>query len=303
MNAPQRTLSWDDALTRLEEADRRIALAAGVVDLLHPDASQIAEDILRFLAWRYPDADPVAEYIRRAEALAALQERFDREPSVATLSGPAEPVPRDRYNISLLLSIVLTNHRFEIMQQLEAFLVGCTAPAARIASVGTGTGYELRLMARALQPNWTIESYDTDETVRTDAQHYLDFFGVTRPVIWGNDFPLDKVSSDFRSQYSAIVLCEVLEHLPNPLQSLRSVREYLAPGGRAFVTMAVNIAQEDHIFLYPDADSCRLQVREAGLKIVSEWVTSQTTLPPPADREAAFRRGNYVAVAVSASGG
>jgi phage gp29-like protein len=67
--------------------------------------------------------------------------------------------------------------------------------------------------------------------------------------------------------------------------------------------MAVNIAQEDHIFWYPDADSCRLQVREAGLKIVSEWVTSQTTLPPPADREAAFRRGNYVAVAVSASGG
>jgi hypothetical protein len=50
MNAPQRTLSWDDALTRLEEADRRIALAAGVVDLLHPDAPQIAEDILGFLA-------------------------------------------------------------------------------------------------------------------------------------------------------------------------------------------------------------------------------------------------------------
>jgi len=303
MNAPHRTLSWDDALTRLEEADRRIALAAGVVDLLHPDAPQIAEDILGFLAWRYPDADPVAEYIRRAEALAALQERFDREPSVATLSGPAEPVPRDRYNISLLLSIVLTNHRFEIMQQLDAFLANCTEPVGRIASVGTGTGYELRLTARTLPPGWTIESYDTDETVRADAQHYLEFFGVKRPVVWGNEFPLDEVRPDFRGKYSAIVLCEVLEHLPDPLQCLRSVREYLAPGGRAFVTMAVNIAQEDHIFLYPDVDSCRIQLREAGLNIVSEWVTPQTTLPPPADREAVFRKGDYVAVAVSASGG
>jgi len=303
MHAPDRTLSWDDALTRLEEADRRIALAAGVVDVLHPDAPQIAEDILRFLAWRYPDADPVAEYIRRAEALSTLQERFDREPCVATLSGPAEPVPRDRYNISLLLSIVLTNHRFEIMQQLEAFLADCTDPAGRIASIGTGTGYELRLMARTLQPGWTMESYDTDETVRADAQHYLEFFGVKRPVVWGSEFPLDQVSPEFRGKYSAAVLCEVLEHLPNPPQALRSVREYLAPGGRAFVTMAINIAQEDHIFLYPDVDSCRIQLREAGLNIVGEWVTPQTTLPPPADREAGFRKGNYVAVAVSASGG
>jgi 2-polyprenyl-3-methyl-5-hydroxy-6-metoxy-1,4-benzoquinol methylase len=303
VTAPHRTLSWDHALTRLEAADRRLALAAGVVDLLHPDATQIAEDILCFLAWRYPDADPVAEYIRRAEALAALQERFDREPSVATLSGPAELVPRDRYNIGLLLSIVFTNHRFEIMQQLYAFLANCTEPAGRIASVGTGTGYELRLMARTLQPGWTIESYDTDETVRTDAQHYLEFFGVKRPVIWGNQFPLDEVRTDFRGKYSAIVLCEVLEHLPNPPQSLCSVRECLTPGGRAFVTMAVNIAQEDHIFLYPDVDSCRIQLREAGLKIVSEWVTPQTTLPPPADREAVLRKGNYVAVAVSASSG
>ena len=245
----------------------------------------------------------MAEYIRRAEALAALQERFDREPSVATLSGPAEPVPRDRYNISLLLSIVFTNHRFEIMQQLDAFLADCTEPAGRIASVGTGTGYELRLTARTLPPGWTIESYDTDETVRADAQHYLEFFGVKRPVVWGNEFPLDEVRPDSRGKYSAIVLCEVLEHLPDPLQCLRSVREYLAPGGRAFVTMAVNIAQEDHIFLYPDVDSCRIQLREAGLNIVSEWVTPQTTLPPPADREAVFRKGDYVAVAVSASGG
>jgi len=299
MHAPDRALCWDDALTRLEQADRRIALAAGVVDVLHPDVPHIAEDILRFLAWRYPDADPIAEYLRRAEALSALQERFDRNPSVATLSGPAEAVPRDRYNISLLLSIVLTNHRFEIMQQLETFLANCTEPAGRMASVGTGTGYELRLMASALPPGWAIESYDTDETVCADAQRYLEFFGVKRPVIWGNDFPLDEVSPDFRGRYSAMVLCEVLEHLPNPLQSLRSVREYLAPGGRAFVTMAVNIAQEDHIFLYPDVESCRVQLREAGLNIVSEWVTPQTTLPPPADREAAFRKGDYVAVAAS----
>src|SRR5262245_30047694 len=144
--------------------------------------------------------------MRRAEALAALHERFDREPSVATLSGPAEPVPRDRYNISLLLSIVLTNHRFEIMQQLETFLASCAEPAGRMASVGTGTGYELRLMAGTIPPGWTIESYDTDETVRAEAQHYLEFFGVMRPVVWGSEFPLDQVRPDFRRKYSAIVL-------------------------------------------------------------------------------------------------
>ena len=47
-----------------------------------------------------------------------------------------------------------------------------------------------------------------------------------------------------------------------------------------FVTMAVNIAQEDHVFLYPDIAACRKQIKDSGLQIHWEWISPQTSLPP-----------------------
>jgi hypothetical protein len=69
--------------------------------------------------------------------------------------------------------------------------------------------------------------------------------------------------------------------------------------------MAVNIAQEDHIYLYPDLESCRRQVRGAGLDIVHEWISPHTAVVPPADlagREYNFRRGNYICDAIRSPG-
>lgn len=286
---------YQHALERLEAGDRRLAMAAAVVELMHPHAADVARELLAYAEHRYPGRDVLAIYMDRARFLAELQERFDAEPRRETLGAPGTVIDRDAYKVALLLSIPFTNHRFEIMQQLEAFLGAFTAPHGRVASIGTGTGYELRTMA-SLPGGWRIESYDIDETVQAEARRFLEFFGVSRPIVWGGEFPLMSPPDEFRAQYDALVLCEVLEHLPDPATALDAVGQCLTPAGRAFVTMAINIAQEDHIYLYPDVDSCRDQIGAAGLHILSEWVTPQTTLPPAADREAGFRKGNYVAV-------
>jgi len=287
---------YEAALDRLEAIDRRLALAASVVPLLHPGAPAVGEEILRYATWRFAGRDVLEAYARRAEALAELQQRFDADPRPQTLGAPDRPVERDLYNLSLLLSIAFTNHRFEIMQQLDAFLLGCAAETGRIASIGTGTGYELRRMALRLSPGWTIESYDIERLVQDEAGAFLRYFGISRPVRWGHEFPLSRPSSEFLRQYDAIVMCELLEHLSHPQTALDAVRACLTPHGRVFATMAINIAQEDHVFLYPDIASCRAQVRAAGFVTDSEWIAPQTTLPPAADREAGFRRGNYMAV-------
>jgi SAM-dependent methyltransferase len=286
---------YADALEQLETLDRRLAMAAGVVETLHPDAPDVGRALLGYARQRYPTRDVVADFVKRATGLAALQERFDANPSRETLGSPDATIDRDSYNLALLLSIPFTNHRFETMQQLGAFVGGCSGAAGRIVSIGTGTGYELRLIA-ALPERWTVESYDIEETVKDDARDFLRRFGVARPIAWGREFPLDTPPPELHGRYDAMVLCELLEHLPDPARALQAVRRCLAPAGRAFVTMAVNIAQEDHVFLYPDLASCRAQIAGAGLKTLSEWITPQTTLPPPANRERLFRKGNYVAV-------
>jgi SAM-dependent methyltransferase len=288
--------AYSRALERLETLDRRLAMAAYVVETLHAGVSAIANPLFEYAAHRFPGRDVLSTYAARARALAELQERFDADPRRETLGSPDAAIDRDAYNLALLLSIPLTNHRFEIMQRLDAFLAECCRkPAGRIVSIGTGTGYELQRMA-GLPDEWTIESYDIDESVQRDARHFLEYFGVTRPVQLEREFPLDDRSPELRQRYDAMVLCELLEHLTDPAAALRSVRQCLTSAGRAFVTMAVNIAQEDHVYLYPDLASCRRQITEAGLRTISEWITPQTTLPPPADRERSFRKGNYVAV-------
>ena len=79
-----------------------------------------------------------------------------------------------------------------------------------------------------------------------------------------------------RNRYDKLIACEVLEHLRDPARALSIMREYLKHDGLIFATMAVNIAQEDHIFWYRDLQSCRRQLSEAGLRIVSEWVVPQS---------------------------
>jgi SAM-dependent methyltransferase len=241
--------------------------------------------------------DIIGEYVVRVAGLEELQNRFDVNSRVEFLGDPSAVVPRDRYNISLLLSIVLTNHRFEIMRELDGFLRRLGPDTRRIASIGTGTGFELRLIASALPLRLRIESYDIDPTAKEEAVRYLRFFGIDPTMIFANEFPLDFVDASFENAFDALILCEVLEHLPNPARALANVRNCLTGNGHAFLTMAVNIAQEDHIFLYDDLESCRRQIRDAGLEIVREWITPQTSVIPPADpadRAIGFRKGNYV---------
>lgn len=290
-------LAYEQALQRLEVLDRRLALAAAVVDATHSNAAEVAAPILAYASDAFPGRDAVEVYVQRARELAVLQDRFDADPREETLGDPQAHIDRAAYNISLLLSIAFTNHRFEIMQQMAQFLAGCDSTAGRIASIGTGTGYELELMATLLPPAWQIESYDIDESVQVDARAFLNYFGVTRTITWGKEFPLvEDPPAEYRNRYDAVVMCELLEHLPTPQAALTGAGKCLTEGGRVFATMAINIAQEDHVYLYADIASCRTQINQAGFRILSEWITPQTTLVPARDREANFKKGNYVAV-------
>jgi hypothetical protein len=109
-------------------------------------------------------------------------------------------------------------------------------------------------------------------------------------------FPLEVPRPEIGRHYDAIILCAVLEHLSNPARALETLRECLKDRGKMFVTMAIDIAQEDHVFLYPDVGSCRRQIRESGLEVVYEWLAPQTIRFPPPNRETGFKKGNYIAI-------
>src|SRR5215813_11900072 len=261
-----------DAYRLLSENSRLLATSARLVYELHKEQlGPVANSILSFVHSSY-GPDYIDRYILRLSQLSELQKRFDASPGLDTLGSP-HPVDNDSYCLTLLLSIVLTNHRFEIMDALLQFLRSLppTNGSGRVASIGAGTGYELKLIGEAVA-NWDIEAYDTDENMRIKAQQLLSFFQVPKIVEFGSIFPLERPHRAYVESYDAIVLCEVLEHLRDPVGALNTLRECLRNTGRMFVTMAINIAQEDHVFLYPDVNSCRRQLQQCGLRVEQEWL-------------------------------
>lgn len=283
------------AYQRIEEQSRVLSLAAAGVYEAHGDElGPVADEILSYVNSQYPD-DYIGKYVARVEQLQQLDRRFKSNPSPETLGDPTLSVDRTVYDLGLLVSILFTNHRFEIIQQLKRFLASLASQTGRIASIGAGPGYEIKLISDAL-PGWKIESYDTNQEAHLRAAKCLEFFEVRAPIHFEDTFPLDVPAAHLRNQYDALVLCEILEHLTDPAAALSVIRECLREGGRAFVTMAVNVAQEDHVYLYSDIASCRRQIAESGLECVSEWIAPWTVLGVPEDREKKFKKGNYIAV-------
>ena len=65
-------------------------------------------------------------------------------------------------------------------------------------------------------------------------------------------------------------MCEVLEHVEEPLALLRTLRKMVAPGGNAFISAPVNGPACDHIYLFRSIEDVAAMVREAGFGIVEQ---------------------------------
>ncbi|MDJ0509713.1 MAG: class I SAM-dependent methyltransferase [Crocosphaera sp.] len=289
--------TYSEAYYRFEELQPILAHSARIVFEMHGNRlKKPVDQILGYLEIHEP-TNYLDLYIERVSELMKMQQRFNREPILANLSDTNANVSREAYNVSLLLSILFSNHRFEIIDQLKNFLNMVRRPTGKVVSIGMGTGYELMLTARTLK-GWELYGYDIDLATHEMARNLNKHFGTLESLTFKQEFPLNGPTPETKGRFEAIILCEVLEHLPDPVTALQTLKQCLHPNGYLFLTMAINIAQEDHIYLYPDIASCRKQITMCGLKPLFEWITPVTVqvLPQGKDREHNFYSGNYIAI-------
>jgi SAM-dependent methyltransferase len=267
---------------------------------MHGEAiTAYANDILRFLSHRSTIC-AAEKYMARVARLRSLQAEFEKTGRyVASSSKHVRPIDSEEYYLALLMSFICTSHRFDILRSLVNFLrTYCRAPN-ELLSVGYGTGYELKL-AFDEAPGWRIEAFDNSADSYGYASELLGFFGYPIDCLHQDIFPLDRREELVAqpARFGKVVLCELLEHLDDPKAALRSVRSVLHPDGLLFCTMAINIAQEDHVYVYRTAEQARREILECGFDIVQELLAPVVILPfAQAQRAKLFKKGNYICIA------
>lgn len=279
----------------LAASDSVLALSARTTHaLIQEDLNESAELLPAFLE-RCAPGDYVGRYVRRVRALAAIQSQFNRSPSAEALRGSSGPIDRLDYDISLLLSIIFTSHRAEIMRSLKEFCLRLPQSPGALAITGVGVGYEY-VLARRHAPRYEIVGYDTDSEALDFARRLAVFAGVEGGRLNCAHFPTAGEDCRETRTFEAVIACEIMEHLQEPDQALNTFRSQLSAGGRLFVTMAVNLAQEDHVFWYSDPADCERQLRAAGFRII-EQSFAPIRVAPNAPVVRGAPRGNYIATA------
>lgn len=247
------------------------------------------EEFEQTLSGLFPTQPALAQaakgYARFVMALVRLQRQFEKErryPDKAYADAAGEVYMDEEYMLSqylpgLLLSHFLWPHHWRHAKFFDlAFVSQMQAhPQPSFVEVGIGTGLYSRRLLQQL-PSARGLGFDLSAGSKAFTEAHLRAFGLEDRY----EAVLQDVLADPITPCEWLVCIEVLEHLEDPTSFLRMLRESLLPGGRAFITAALNSAHIDHIYLYESAEDVHEQLKAAGFALEQAFIGA--AYPPPA---------------------
>jgi len=246
---------FEDALTTLCPDDAALEAAA-------KGYSAFAFDSMR----RQKAFELTRQYPHKTYAEAAGEVYFNAEHMIR------------EYLPGLLLSHFLWPHHYRQLQFFDTAFIGAMHQSAqqRFAEVGVGTAvYSRRLLTRL--PASTGIGYDVSPSSCQFARRHIESAGMqARYTMHEQDIIARPIAL-----VPWLVCVEVLEHLEQPVEFLRSLHAGLAPGGKAFITAALNAAHTDHIYLYRSGEEVWEHLRAAGFTLEQYFVAAAYSPPGP----------------------
>jgi len=221
----------------------------------HYDAKLYAEleqFINDYIAFHSLEKDEVKKaYVKYIKAYNKDVRAFNHSGKFPLELNPNREAPnRIDYNIILLLSTILTPHRFRIMQIIKQNLDA----SKKGLFIGCGPGLEIQLTQDKID---VINAYDL--TLDSFLDQHFDKVNFYKEYF-------DGTNSD---GYDCIFLIEILEHLSDPYMLLEICNNVLTANGKIFLTTATNIPQFDHLYNFPvDHIQFDNKLKELGLKII-----------------------------------
>jgi len=180
------------------------------------------------------------------------------------------------YLPGLLLSHFLWPHHYRQMRFFDSAFLNAISRSndQTFAEIGVGTALYSRRVLENIESS-SGYAYDISPTSCRFAERQMD-------AIQANDryeIFLQDILEIPIAPVSWIICVEVLEHLENPVDFLRALRNAMRSGGKAFITAALNSAHVDHIYLYRETRDVESQLQSAGF-VIEESYSAAAYVPP-----------------------
>lgn len=151
---------------------------------------------------------------------------------------------------------------------------GLAAERGRLLDVGCGNGALLRACSRQL-PGWSLVGTEINDKYQTAVETIP---GVERMHVGGVE--------EVPGQFDLVTLVHVLEHVPSPVEFLKSLRPKLSPSGRLLVEVPHYEANPfDLLIVDHSAHFSASVLREVALRagyqaevLATDWVAKELTL-------------------------
>jgi 2-polyprenyl-3-methyl-5-hydroxy-6-metoxy-1,4-benzoquinol methylase len=151
----------------------------------------------------------------------------------AIKNGITYTISREEYDVFLLLSTILTQHRYNIMCEIYSHKIKNNSALI----IGSGVGIELELIKETYKE---IDAYDITIDKFCNKNH-------TNINFYEKEF-----IGESEKLYNDIYIVELLEHVSTPYDLINKAKKTMKINGRIIITLAVNIPQFDHIVNFND---------------------------------------------------
>jgi SAM-dependent methyltransferase len=233
---------------------------------------------LQLLREAYPErpwpAWPADGYIAFNRMVLKEEQAFRKTGAYSASEGDIDRISEEIYNnpdvmnkyylVGLYVTYFIWPHHYRMLDFYRREFLGPEAgEAASFAEWGVGHGL---LSADALQrwPQAQAHLYDLSPHSLGFAQRLLARHA-GRCVFLQDDV----ATAPSLPTVDRLVCSEVLEHVPRPELVLQRATAVLAPGGRAFLTAAIDAPQPDHIYLFRSDQEVFDMVAANGLTVRS----------------------------------
>jgi SAM-dependent methyltransferase len=180
----------------------------------------------------------------------------------------------DEYMMSEYLPALLLSHYLWPHHYRQARFFGSAfvsemqlRDSPHFTEVGIGTGLYSRLVLQRIQSARGF-GFDISPSSAAFAQRHMQAFELQDRY----HVVLQDVLAEPMPACEWLICVEVLEHLEDPVTFLKALRDALTPGGRAFITAALNAPHVDHIYLYEEPEEVLDHLRSAGFALEQSFV-------------------------------